>query len=209
MASNPWENFPPDIYETHMGLADVGQLQMLSRITKEQLGAFEISSIMILGIAGGNGLEHVDPAKFDLIVGIDINSDFLTICASRYEDFGEKLLLLNLDFNDPGTILPYADLVIANLFLEYVDTDAFAEKVAASGAKHVSVVYQENRAESFVSTSPYAGNFAEIGKLHKDVDGRALTLAMKKFGYGTGESKSYELPNGKGFIRLDFSRMPL
>ena len=45
---------------------------------KGQLDNDVVSSAMILGIAGGNGLEHVDKKKYTKVYGIDINKEYLT-----------------------------------------------------------------------------------------------------------------------------------
>jgi hypothetical protein len=50
----------------------VGQLQRLREITREQLAAFPSRSIGVLGIAGGNGLDLIDPATTDAGYGYDI-----------------------------------------------------------------------------------------------------------------------------------------
>lgn len=57
--SNPWENISLSDYENHMALDSVWQLQAMNQMMKGQLNTYNISSVMILGIAGGNGLEHI------------------------------------------------------------------------------------------------------------------------------------------------------
>lgn len=39
---------------------------------------------MILGIAGGNGLEHVDTEKRNKVYGVDINQEYLTSFVSDF-----------------------------------------------------------------------------------------------------------------------------
>ena len=56
---NPWEEIPLEDYENHMKLDSVLQLQSLNEMMKGQFQDYPFSSIMILGIAGGNGLEHI------------------------------------------------------------------------------------------------------------------------------------------------------
>lgn len=58
---NPWQKITLDTYENHMQLASVMQLQALNTMMKEQLASYPVTSVMILGIAGGNGLEHPLP----------------------------------------------------------------------------------------------------------------------------------------------------
>jgi len=68
MGDNPWKYITPDDYDAHMSHPSVEQTGMLNRIIKEQ---FELlteeqrqdSAFAILGIANGNGLEHVIPCS--------------------------------------------------------------------------------------------------------------------------------------------------
>ena len=68
---NPWEEIPLSDYENHMKLNSVMQLQAMNEMMKGQLDAYSISSVAILGIAGGNGLEHIQKSKFKRVYGID------------------------------------------------------------------------------------------------------------------------------------------
>lgn len=74
---NPWEEIPLTDYENHMKLNSVMQLQAMNEMMKGQLEAYPISSVMILGIAGGNGLEHIQKDKFKRVYGVDVNSFYL------------------------------------------------------------------------------------------------------------------------------------
>ena len=81
---NPWEEILLDDYEKHMQLDTVMQLQAMNKMMKGQLGAYSVSSVMILGIAGGNGLEHIRKNKYRRVYGIDVNSSYLKEAARRY-----------------------------------------------------------------------------------------------------------------------------
>ena len=54
--ANPWEEISLDDYENHMKLDSVMQLQAMNEMMKGQFDSNPISSVMIFGIAGGNGL---------------------------------------------------------------------------------------------------------------------------------------------------------
>jgi hypothetical protein len=71
-AEHPWRGIDLDVYERHMSDARVGQLQRLREITREQLAAFPSRSVAVLGVAGGNGLDLIDPATTDGLYGYDI-----------------------------------------------------------------------------------------------------------------------------------------
>ena len=66
--SNPWEEIKLDDYEKHMSLDSVKQLQTMNRMMENQLDAYPVTTAMILGIAGGNGLEHVSKDKYQKIL---------------------------------------------------------------------------------------------------------------------------------------------
>ncbi|MBO4473333.1 MAG: hypothetical protein J5750_00315 [Clostridiales bacterium] len=62
--SNPWEEINLDDYENHMSLESVNQIQNLNAMMKKQFEDHAVDTVMILGIAGGNGLEHIRPEKY-------------------------------------------------------------------------------------------------------------------------------------------------
>lgn len=61
--SNPWEEIDLHTYEKHMSLDSVQQLQAMNVIMKRQFEAYLVDSVMLLGSAGGNGLEHIRTDK--------------------------------------------------------------------------------------------------------------------------------------------------
>ena len=69
---NPWEEISLETYEKHMSLDSVKQLQALNSIMKKQFAEYPVETAMILGVAGGNGLEHIDGEKYKTVYGIDI-----------------------------------------------------------------------------------------------------------------------------------------
>ena len=80
---NPWEKIALSDYENHMRLDSVCQLQAMNAMMKDQLSRHPAETVMLLGIAGGNGLEHIDPRKVQTLYGVDINQKYLTACAER------------------------------------------------------------------------------------------------------------------------------
>ena len=62
--NNPWEDIKLDDYENHMSMDSVKQLQTMNAIMKEQFEDYPVDTAMVLGIAGGNGLEHVRTEKY-------------------------------------------------------------------------------------------------------------------------------------------------
>ena len=83
---NPWEEIPLSDYEKHMKLDSVMQLQVMNKLMKGQFNAYPVSNIMILGVAGGNGLEHISKDKFERVYAVDVNSAYLKEVTRRYSD---------------------------------------------------------------------------------------------------------------------------
>lgn len=102
MTRNPWNDIPLEIYESHMSLANIAQLQALNRIMREQVKACPYSeSAAVLGVAGGNGLEYC-LERFRMVYGIDVNPDYLEICAKRFSNAaGNQLRLEEMDLLRP------------------------------------------------------------------------------------------------------------
>ena len=92
--NNPWNEIALTDYESHMSLASIMQLQALNKLIKGQLKAWPVSSTMILGIAGGNGLEHIRDSGIKKVYGVDINAAYLSETSVRYQDLGNILELL-------------------------------------------------------------------------------------------------------------------
>lgn len=204
MRENPWKSVSLDSYEKHMSLDSVMQLQTMNRMMKEQFYKYPANRIMILGIAGGNGLEHIDPLKAEKVYGVDINEDYLTVCRSRYQSLGETFETVCADITQNNYELPKADKIIANLFIEYVGYDNFLIAVQKSGATQVSCIIQVNTGEGFVSESPYIREFDGLAQVHHMIDEMGLTEAMAGEGFVIKDRKEEELPNGKKLVQIDY-----
>ena len=203
---NPWEDISLSDYENHMSLEGVKQLQQLNYIMKEQFEIFPVSSAMVLGVAGGNGLEYVNPKKYQKIYGVDVNQKYLDETRKRFSNMGTDLQLLCVDLLEEGKKLPEADLLIANLLIEYIGYESFNEVVMKANPKFISSVIQINESKEFVSDSPYLHVFDGLESVHCQVESGVLTENMANIGYANIESKDYPLPNGKKLVRLDYMK---
>ena len=204
---NPWEEISLDDYEKHMSLDSVRQLQALDAIMKEQFAAYPVETAAVLGVAGGNGLEHIGTDKFRRVYGVDINADYLRTVSQRYTQLSGILECLHLDLINEAEKLPQAQLLIANLLIEYIGYGAFQRAVLQTAPKYVSCVIQINTdVEQWVSESPYLRAFDRLDEVHHQMEEKALTAAMNDIGYSLILQESYPLPNGKALVRLDFER---
>lgn len=203
--ANPWEEIELDVYESHMSLDSVRQLQTLDRMMREQLEAYPVRTAMILGVAGGNGLAHVRREKYDTVFGVDLNCAYLRAAAQRHPELEGVLRLLPLDLTKDAAQLPQAELVIADLLIEYIGYAAFQKVIEQVRPGYVSCVVQINDGTAeWVSDSPWLHAFDGLDAIHHQMDPRELTAQMGRIGFRETLQASEPLPNGKQFVRLDY-----
>lgn len=203
--NNPWEDISLSDYENHMSLDSVKQLQAMNSIMKKQFGAYPVDTAMVLGVAGGNGLEHVSGDKYKTVYGVDINADYLKAVEARYGALEGVLECIKTDIINECDKLPEAQLVIANLLIEYTGYEAFMKAMMRVRPLYISCVIQINIDEhQWVSDSPYLHAFDRLDEVHCQMEEEALTKVMEEICYRKILSESYPLPNGKALLRLDY-----
>lgn len=202
---NPWEEIRLDDYEGHMKLDTVWQLQALNKMMQGQLSQYPVKTIMILGIAGGNGLEHVPAASIESVYGVDINPEYLAVCERRYPQLKGVLKTICADLQGSVQPLPEADLVVADLLIEYIGYDCFCRVLSQVKPRYVSCVIQVNTDETFVSDSPYLPVFENLTQVHRQITEEGLIKSMEAVVYKNAVREMCALPNGKQLVRLDFT----
>lgn len=203
--SNPWEKISLSDYENHMSLDSVKQLQTMNEIMKSQFEDYDTNTAIVLGVAGGNGLEHIDVRKYQKVYGIDVNAEYLKAAAERYCSLDGVLECMKLNLIKEADKLPRAELVIANLLIEYIGYEVFRQAITNIKPLYVSCVIQINTDdETWVSDSPYIHAFDGLDALHYQMDENSLSENMKNVGYKLVKQEAYPLPNVKSLVRLDY-----
>lgn len=202
---NPWKEITLHDYESHMMLDEVRQLQTLKDMMKDQFYRYPVSSIMIMGIAGGNGLCHVhSPLK--KVIGVDINEAYLNACMQRYPWLKDRFEPICLDITQETSTLPKTELIIANLFLEYVGYPCFQAAVKQVSPTYVSCIIQINESDHFVSDSPYLHAFDRLEEVHQNIDEAGCHRMMQEIMYEWINKNCRKLPNGKSLLQLDYRK---
>lgn len=202
--NNPWKDISLSDYENHMAMDSVQQLQAMNQMMKGQLNQYDVQSAMILGIAGGNGLEHVDTEKLNKVYGVDINQEYLTITKKRYENLSDTLDCLCIDLASEAEKLPQADMLIANLLIEYIGYECFKKVVTVTKPVYVSCIIQVNVDDSFVSESSYLHAFDGLVTVHHQMAKQELQNSMNEIDYHLIQVLESRLPNGKKLVQFDF-----
>lgn len=203
---NPWEEIPLTDYENHMKLDSVMQLQAMNEMMKGQFETYPISSVAIFGIAGGNGLEHIQKGRFEKVYGIDINSSYLQEVIKRYPKLDGLLECLCINLINETDKLPKADMVIANLLIEYIGYGCFQKAVKQVNPKYVSCIIQINIGDNWVSDSPYLHVFDGLEQVHHQMEEQTLEKAMLEIDYHAIHTFEHMLPNRKKLVQIDFEK---
>jgi Zn-dependent alcohol dehydrogenase len=204
--SNPWLSIPLTDYEGHMGSAVVQQLSALSELFKQVVERCRPTSVAILGVAGGNGLEHLSATSVRRVVGVDINSQYLDETRRRFG--GRAALELHcVDLAKDELHLEPVELVHAALVFEHAGVERALDNalgLVAHGGR-LSVVLQLPSADvesvaptQYASMRTLAHHFSLI-----DVDTFHGLLARRNF--RLADVHVQHLPGEKAFWMGEFS----
>jgi len=197
---NPWLSVPLRDYEDHMNSEPVGQLSALAELFGEALRSCRPESVAILGVAGGNGLEHIDPAVTRRVCGIDVNPEYLEAVRQRFAA-APGLELHCLDLAESHAQLAPARLVHAALIFEHAGLGRCLENalnLVAPGAA-LSVVLQlpsaaaepvNGAAHPSIQALRHGFQLIDPGHLSREVEGRGFRFVR---------SMRHPLPSGKAF----------
>jgi SAM-dependent methyltransferase len=208
--ASPWLEIPLDDYEAHMALATVGQAQMLASVFATLLAQEAPRSVAVVGCAGGNGFERIDPAVTTRVVGIDINPAYLAEARTRFATRLPGLELHAVDVEQDLSAIAPCDLLYAGLLLEYVDPDrtliALRPLLAAEGVL-VTVVQLPNFEQPRVTPSPYT-SLAALAPVLRLVPPDWLHALAALRGYRLRDQHDVHVAGGKSFCVQVFARGP-
>jgi SAM-dependent methyltransferase len=193
-----------------MACADVAQASLLAEVFSTVLRRFRPASVAIIGCAGGNGFDRIDPHTTTRVVGLDINPEYLEATAQRYSDNFTELVLRNADVAGVELNLAPVDLSYAALILEYVDVAAALRNLLAicREAGHLVVVLQLPSAALPAITPTAVPTIMRLAPVMKLVDPLALVEVARGIGFALRESTSVTSGAGKQFAIHIYQRLP-
>jgi hypothetical protein len=197
--SNSWLAVPLEDYEAHMNSEGVEQLTALASLFQYALQYFCPKSVAVLGVAGGNGLEQVDIAVTQRIVGIDINQRYLDTVQQRFSTLpGLELHRCDLAQENSCAVAPVA-LVHAALIFEHVGLGfplVNALSLVAPGGNLSVVLQLPSESEQAVACTGYASmqTLKRDFTLIAEPDFQRL---MAEHGYRLIDQRRQVLPKGK------------
>ena len=197
---NPWLEVPLDDYESHMGLAEVGQAQLLADLLRESVETYKPSSLAILGCAGGNGLEGLSSTSVRRAVGIDINEAYLARAAARYKDQIPVLELFAGDLAVDRFDFEPVELVFAGLIFEYVESAVLLKQALSMLTRKgvlITVVQLPSSIDE-VTPSPYT-SLKSISSVWRVVSSETMTALARAMGFEAQTEHVVTASGGKLF----------
>jgi hypothetical protein len=199
--NQPWLRVTLNDYEGHMGAFGVNQLAPLSSLFEDVLTFCQPGSVAIIGIAGGNGLDRIDPQVHKRVVGIDINPDYLDAVRKRWPD-QHWLELQHLDVSEaPPPKLSPVELVHAALLFEHTGLHPSLENCLSLLAPkgHFAAVLQ---LPSLLQDGVAPTGFSSMQNLKEHfslIDPQPFIDAVASRGFALLFEKKFPLPAGKAF----------
>ncbi len=184
----------------------VNALGVLSDLFAEAIGLCRPLSIAVLGIAGGNGLDHIDSSITARVVGLDVNPLYLEAVRQRYSHLpGLELHCVNL--SEQHVELEPVQLVHAALVFEHAGVDTCLENAISmivSGGNLSVVLQLPTESGQTIGASPFSSmqNLKSHFSLISPVWLRE-SLAARKFRLIHQTTRA--LPAGKSFWTGIFS----
>lgn len=198
--ANPWLAVPLADYEGHMQAPDVAQLHVLAELFAQALAYCRPNSVAIIGIAGGNGLDRIDPSITARIVGLDIHPDYLAEARRRFA----PQLALDLhcvDLAAQEIYLHPVQLVHAALVFEHAGTDLClrnALSLVAPGGVLSVVLQLPSESAPAVAGSPFS-SMQKLKAAFSLVDPTWLCQNLAARNFQIVQESRHALPAGKSF----------
>lgn len=204
----PWLKIPLADYEGHMALPEVAQADFLASVFAHQLEELRPRSVAVLGCAGGNGFDRIDPSLTKRVVGIDINRDYIQAVARRFQEMFDTLDLYVLDIASASMPAGPVDFVFAGLIFEYVEVSRALSNIASlchPGGQLVTVLQMASHAMSTVTASRF-GSLQALAPIMKLVEPAAFALLASASGFKPISSSRTRLRSGKEFAISRFEK---
>jgi SAM-dependent methyltransferase len=210
MMESPWLHIPLADYEAHMASSSVDQASLLADVFSAALQRFRPQSIAVIGCAGGNGFDRIDPRTTTRVIGMDINSEYLDATARRHSGDFKELVLHNADIGGDELHLEPVDLCYAALILEYVDVAMALRNLLSlcREAGHLVAVLQLPSSSLPTITPTALRAIMQLASTMKLVDPLALVEVARGIGFALLESTRATSSTGKQFEIHVYQRRP-
>ncbi len=201
---SPWLEISLDDYERHMSATSVAQSSLLADTLRLLVERYRPASVALLGSAGGNGLECIDPLVTRRVVAVDINAAFLEVCAARHAKRFDKFEPVNCDLSGGPPFTDPVELSVAFLVIEYVELDSFLDYAPSLVTKdgRIAFVFQNYDGRDSVVTDSGVLSVQALGRVHTPVDVVQVMDVLQSRGMVAEDRRVVASAPGKSFTLL-------
>jgi hypothetical protein len=181
-----------------MSAEGVGQLAVVADLFKITINYCCPRSIAVLGVAGGNGLEHINSTVTQRIVGVDINQRYLDEVQRRFDAL-PGLELHCRDLADREFRLPPVELVHAALIFEHAGLGFALENalsLVAPGGRFSVVLQLPSMEEQDIARTKYT-SMQSVKQCFALIDIANLQNLLEQKGFQLVMQERRALPAGK------------
>jgi len=206
---NPWLDIPLSDYEAHMALPGVAQAQLLAEILADQLQSLQPRSLAVIGCAGGNGFERIDPGLTLRVVGVDLNGLYLKEARNRFQKTFRALQLVEGDIQTGAVSFDPVEMIYAAMILEYVNVDATflqMRRLLDPAGILVTVIQLSNADIPAVTRSSYS-SLQSLASIMRFIAPEYLSEVARRNGLTQTSSSTRKASGGKVFQVQNF-RVP-
>lgn len=200
---NPWLEISYSDYENHM--TEIGQAQVLSKLTKHYLDKYKPESFALLGCSTGNGLEHIKNETTKNVYAIDINPEYVEITRGKFNKKIKNLKTYNLDIRKDDLKFRNIDLHFVGLVLEYVEPKKALKKIieTLNGNGILAIVIQKNKETSFFTKTKYK-SLEKLNDISNEVNEREIDRFIHSENMELIKREDIKLTKNKSFISVEY-----
>jgi predicted TPR repeat methyltransferase len=201
---NPWLAIPLEDYERHMSADSVVQAGMLAETLRRLVQAYRPGSFALLGSAGGNGLESLDPAMTRRVVAVDVNAAYLQECSARHAARFDRFEAVHCDLSQGPPFADPVELVYAALVVEYLELDAFLGYVSSLVTQkgRIAFVFQDRDEKDTPVSDSGVRSIQLLKGAHVPVDLVRVVDILQARGMVVEERRALASAPGKHFTLL-------
>jgi hypothetical protein len=201
---SPWLEIPLADYERHMSSPSVAQAALLADTLRRLAETYRPKSLALLGSAGGNGLECIDPLVTRRVVAVDLNAAFLEACAVRHAARFDKFETVHCDLSDGLPFTDPVELAVAALVIEYVELDSFLDYAPSlvTNDGRTAFVFQDHDGRESPVTGSGVLSVQALGQAHSPVDVAKVMDVLQSRGMVVEERRVVASAPGKRFTLL-------
>ena len=184
-----------------MALPSVAQAQLLATTLHSVVARYQPRSLAILGVAGGNGLDRIDSAIVHRLIALDLNGDYLAVCAARHAASFSEFQPIRHDLSRERPAIAPVECIFAGLVLEYLRLDVFYSYLPSlliDGGIIGTLLQLPSDYLPEVSISPFA-SLTQLRPAFAFVNPTHLHDSLSALGFSRLSHERYDLDTGKSF----------